>query len=179
MSGTHLALVGLGRDRKVNSRPDTSDVEMSSLCNKEIYSSSAKPSPWYNKLIGHVAQGPGPPSSCPLIHGGHGGPLVVGALWISPMDIQLLGGLQWPGGMGWVPGWWFQGGSLGGVPYHCLYDQRVTATCYVCNVELLNPLGPEQDDHSVCDILPDSKFQIESTNENCYSSASYFESCSN
>ena len=27
--------------------------------------------------------------------------------------------------------------------------------------------------------LPDSKFQIELTNENCYSSASYFESCSN
>ena len=93
-----------------------SDVEMSSLCNKEIYSSSAMPSSWYNKSMGHVAQGPGPPSSCPLIHDGHGDPLVVGVLWISPMDIWLLGGLQWPGGMGWVPGWWFRGGSLCGVP---------------------------------------------------------------
>ena len=123
------------------------------LMQQKSYSSSTMPSPWYNKSMGHVAQGPGPPSLCPLIHGGHGGPLVVGVLWISPMDIRLLSGPQWPGGMGWVPGWWFRGGSLYGVPYHCLYDQRVTATCYVCNVELLNTLRPEQDAHLCADIL--------------------------
>ena len=158
-------------------------VEMGSLCNKEIYSSSAMPSPWYNKSTGHVAQGPGLPSSCPLwalIHGGHSGPLVVGVLWISPMDIRLLGGLQWPGGMGWVPGWWLRGGSLCGVPYHCLYDQWVTAMCAMSSS--LTHLGLNKMT-TLCAIflnkLPDSKFQIELTNENCYSSASYFESWSN
>ena len=123
------------------------------LMQQKIYSSSAMSLPWYNRSMGHVAQGLGPPSLCPVIRCGHGGPLVVGVLWISPMDIRLLGGLQWPGVMGWVPGWWFQGGSLCGEPYNCLHDQRVTATCYVCNVELLNTLRPEQDDHFVCDIL--------------------------
>ena len=56
-------------------------------------------------------------SLCPLIHGGHGGPLGVRDLWISHMDVRLLSGLQWLGGMGRVPGWWSRRGPLYGLPY--------------------------------------------------------------